>query len=222
MSKVSCEIIKDLLPLYYDEVCSSESKKLLEEHLAKCSSCKTELDRIRVDIKMPKETVEKNSSDGKVIKNIADFWNRSKVKAFAKGVIGATVLFTVLFLGYIGLFRWAVISVPTDVVEITDVCELADGRIAYRVELTDDYDLTYLKFDLDEDGNSYVMSYRPIIKTKAKDDTRYNTNYENMYYLIDYKENNAYQKTYGDGIETKALYYGTPKDNILIWEKGMD
>ncbi|MGY3186172.1 hypothetical protein [Lysinibacillus sp. TE18511] len=24
------------------------------------------------------------------------------------------------------------------------------------------------------------------------------------------------------GVEIKTIYYGTPKDKILIWEKGMD
>ena len=33
MSKVSCEIIKDILPLYYDNVCSDDSKRMVEEHL---------------------------------------------------------------------------------------------------------------------------------------------------------------------------------------------
>lgn len=92
MSKVSCGIIKDLLPLYYDEVCSGESNKMVKEHLDECSSCKSELDKIKTDIKLPKETVEKNRSDGNAIKDIADSWNRSKVKAFVTGTIGATVL----------------------------------------------------------------------------------------------------------------------------------
>ena len=33
MSKVSCEIVKDMLPLYYDNVCSDDSKRMVEEHL---------------------------------------------------------------------------------------------------------------------------------------------------------------------------------------------
>ncbi|MCY6484566.1 zf-HC2 domain-containing protein [Clostridium aestuarii] len=39
MSNIWCDIIKDLLPLYYDEVCSSQSRKIVEEHLAGCISC---------------------------------------------------------------------------------------------------------------------------------------------------------------------------------------
>ena len=32
MSKISCDIIQDMLPLYYDEVCSADSRKMIEEH----------------------------------------------------------------------------------------------------------------------------------------------------------------------------------------------
>lgn len=35
-----CEMIQDLLPLYLDGVCSEESKKAIEQHLAECSGCK--------------------------------------------------------------------------------------------------------------------------------------------------------------------------------------
>ena len=38
--KLSCNIILDLLPLYYDQVCSDETKALVEEHLSSCESCR--------------------------------------------------------------------------------------------------------------------------------------------------------------------------------------
>ena len=33
---MKCEIIRDLIPLYLDKVCSEDSRKLVEEHLAEC------------------------------------------------------------------------------------------------------------------------------------------------------------------------------------------
>lgn len=39
MSKINCEIIKDLLPLYVDKVCSSETKAMVEEHIGECEPC---------------------------------------------------------------------------------------------------------------------------------------------------------------------------------------
>lgn len=38
--KYPCSIIQDLLPLYVDEICSEESKKIVEDHLSQCSICK--------------------------------------------------------------------------------------------------------------------------------------------------------------------------------------
>lgn len=44
--KKNCNIIKDLLPLYVDEVCSEDSKKIVEEHLKDCDNCQKELESI--------------------------------------------------------------------------------------------------------------------------------------------------------------------------------
>ena len=40
MSKKECDIIKDLLPSYVDEICSEASKEWVEEHLAECEECR--------------------------------------------------------------------------------------------------------------------------------------------------------------------------------------
>lgn len=45
-----CYIIRDLLPLYLDEVCSKESRKLVEEHLEHCEACRRELEEMKTDL----------------------------------------------------------------------------------------------------------------------------------------------------------------------------
>ncbi|APM39552.1 zf-HC2 domain-containing protein [Clostridium kluyveri] len=42
--KISCEIVKDLLPLYHDNICSKESRTIVEEHLLECDTCQKYLD----------------------------------------------------------------------------------------------------------------------------------------------------------------------------------
>ena len=42
-----CEVIRDLLPLYADEVCSKTSRQLIEEHLRECPECSGELEKLR-------------------------------------------------------------------------------------------------------------------------------------------------------------------------------
>ena len=42
-----CEVIRDLLPLYADDVCSERSRELIEEHLRECPECSAELEKLR-------------------------------------------------------------------------------------------------------------------------------------------------------------------------------
>ena len=44
-----CEVIRDLLPLYADDVCSSRSRELIEEHLQECPDCSALLAKIRTN-----------------------------------------------------------------------------------------------------------------------------------------------------------------------------
>ena len=50
---MNCNIINDLIPLYIDGCCSEESKKLVEEHIAECDTCKELLNAMKV----PTETI---------------------------------------------------------------------------------------------------------------------------------------------------------------------
>ncbi len=48
--KHDCEVIRDLLPLYQDDVCSPKSREMVEEHLKECEACKKELEEIKKEI----------------------------------------------------------------------------------------------------------------------------------------------------------------------------
>ncbi len=61
MSKNSCEIIKDLLPLYIDNVCSPESQKMVQEHLAECPECQQTVQSMRKDYIESAVNTEKES-----------------------------------------------------------------------------------------------------------------------------------------------------------------
>ena len=85
--KLSCDIIRDLLPLYHDKVCSQQSCKLVEEHLASCKDCNLVLEQIHRDIKGVNDM-----DDTKPIQEIAKKWKRDKKSAFLKGTMLVSVL----------------------------------------------------------------------------------------------------------------------------------
>ena len=39
MSKISCNIIKDLLPSYMENICSEDTKEFVNQHLKECKDC---------------------------------------------------------------------------------------------------------------------------------------------------------------------------------------
>lgn len=55
MKEVSCEVIRDLLPLYEDGAASGESQTLVREHLKDCPACREELRKLRTPITLPPE-----------------------------------------------------------------------------------------------------------------------------------------------------------------------
>lgn len=50
MNDVKCTIIQDLLPLYVDKVCSSDSAELVKNHLQSCTECKKIYDEMTADL----------------------------------------------------------------------------------------------------------------------------------------------------------------------------
>ena len=45
--KTDCEVIRDLLPLYADDVCSGASRQMIDEHLQECPDCSGMLEKLR-------------------------------------------------------------------------------------------------------------------------------------------------------------------------------
>lgn len=72
---------------------------------------------------------------------------------------------------------------------------------------------------MDKNGNFYITPKRPFIKTKEVSTI---SGFKDMYYTFGDFLKTVYHDKYGSNAEIKALYFGTPKDKILIWKKGMD
>lgn len=97
--KITCDITKDLLPLYCDGVCSDESKEVINDHLANCEICKEELRLMDI----PSETSQINIEDEKVIEASAKAWKKRKYQSF---IFGCLVALLVVGLGvgsYVGV-----------------------------------------------------------------------------------------------------------------------
>ena len=72
--KVSCDVIRDLLPLYTDQAASADTVALVEEHLASCPACREELGRLGTALPAEPEGVEPAAVAGGIF--LTCFWGR--------------------------------------------------------------------------------------------------------------------------------------------------
>lgn len=86
--KTNCKIIEDLLPLYADEVCSDESKILVEEHLKECKACSAKFNAQKAEITVDKDKIEQNLKAKDPFKKIKRVQIYSKVGAVLGALIG--------------------------------------------------------------------------------------------------------------------------------------
>ncbi len=76
-----CNVIKDLLPLYADEVCSEDSKEMVEEHISACEDCKQELEDYRYNTGLCEVPTDV------AMKNFKKKMNKKNLKKIVIGVI---------------------------------------------------------------------------------------------------------------------------------------
>jgi len=86
-----CSVIRDLLPLYEEKLCSKETSKLVEDHLKECSHCRSLYKEIHEEIGLKEAVSQVNipaieneqSSDERKER---EFWRRYYGSLILKGV----------------------------------------------------------------------------------------------------------------------------------------
>lgn len=91
MRKPDCDIVKDLIPSYVDDICSESSRKAVEEHMAECEECRRFVKILRQTEIISEETDLKE----------LDYMEKVKRHYTRKNVVaaGLCVVFGAFFLG---------------------------------------------------------------------------------------------------------------------------
>ncbi|MDE7418052.1 MAG: zf-HC2 domain-containing protein, partial [Lachnospiraceae bacterium] len=72
MKGINCNIIRDLLPSYVDNICSEDSRCLIEEHISDCEQCRTQLELLKATELIDEQGEQKRISCLKKIKRHYD------------------------------------------------------------------------------------------------------------------------------------------------------
>lgn len=86
----NCTIVQDLLPLYYDNVCSEESKELVREHITECPTCR----KIADELNNKNSEKRLRNEAGNVLKRHAR--RETKKSAIVGGVVAGILMISLI------------------------------------------------------------------------------------------------------------------------------
>lgn len=154
--KYPCNLIQDLLPLYYDGVCSEESKLIIEQHLSECTTCKEfylamhEADEFIIDT--PNLDIEH--------KKVASF-KAVKKKLLKKQVfivVIAFILLSILAFSVVGVLKNSVQIIPYE--DNISVSMIDDSLIArLQGNVANHYKVKRVDITIEGKVNTYLFFY---------------------------------------------------------------
>ena len=65
--KKECSIVRDVLPLYFENMVSEETAVFVKEHLKNCPDCAAEFERLKSGKQIDKAETPQREKDAKVI-----------------------------------------------------------------------------------------------------------------------------------------------------------
>lgn len=212
---ITCDVIRDLLPLYRDQVCSADSRELVEAHLAGCECCREKLAVMEKEMELPHIDPESKN----LFQALERAWKKRNRQAFCKGVLLSIWIFALLAGLFVFLTQWDGYSIPVEKISVSDICCSEDYLV--RFNLTVDDDVKQILHTLTEDGSFYITPQRSLI-TLA--DYRHQVDSPVVLFPPG-TEVAAVAGTWGrfpvpEG--AKRIYVGPVGNGILVWEEGME
>ncbi len=209
--KISCDIIRDLLPLYAEDLVSPDSKQLVEEHLKDCEPCTRQLGILKKAAALPMDVETKS------IKRVGDTIRRKRVLAVltALGILGTLIFSAVCFVD-------AHIYLPADQA-VEKVVAMEDGSV--RIFLSDDAIGTGTVGETDG-GNYGFITYTNLNKLlSGQRRTPYSQIPEELKKVIDEEIYGSFHIQLPGGAANYNIWYVDAKTGVgekLLWDADHD
>ncbi len=93
---IGCEVIQDLLPLYEDDCCSEQTRKLVEEHLRECDICGKKYNHYKVEL--PENEVSNEVEAKQIQSGVKRFirWKKAGIASLCVVLLAAFVIIPAL------------------------------------------------------------------------------------------------------------------------------
>lgn len=205
MEKISCNVIGDLLPLYCDDVCSQDSRRMVEEHLAGCPECAALHEKMKREYSFAGGAEQKQEE---MVKDMATRWHRTVIKSFCKGVFLTLCACLMLAGGYLALTRMILVPVPSDNVQAV-VGNVSDTHVDVSLRVTDGKKVSTTLLEFTEDGKCFIVLKRGVIPQD---------NGNNEVWTEEWSISKIRLTESGERVSVKEIYCGTQADGVLIWQ----
>ena len=96
MKNITCNVVKDILPLYIDNVVSDDTRRLIEEHLKSCSGCRIEAEEMKRSIEIPLDRHIEVDEAG-MIKNLKRRFLKKKILIAIISAVAALVAVALIY-----------------------------------------------------------------------------------------------------------------------------
>lgn len=144
-----CGVIRDLLPLYIDNVCNEESKQAVEKHLSECEECRSCCETMRSTEGFVEKRTD-SSEDTKLansLKNVKKHINKKITKIIMCAVAAALTCIA----GYHLLFNAAIKDISPDEISVSaNVYSFAELIENPAIQIPDSESVTIFSDESDE------------------------------------------------------------------------
>lgn len=193
--KVTCNVIKDVLPLYLENMLSDDSCIMVEEHIEQCQECKNYLNEMRTFNEMP---VDRNTSPLLKIKSTL---RKKKIQTAIFSMMFSIMLFVITI-----AFLTAPEYIPYSERSVT-INEIGNGSVLAQFEDTVyEYDINRY---LTDDNTGYVYHITTW-------NSIWNRNLKNS------NANNTILNPNGENVVSVYYYHTDGSEDILMYGKDIN
>ncbi|MBR5792615.1 MAG: zf-HC2 domain-containing protein [Ruminiclostridium sp.] len=209
--KLTCSVVEDLLPSYYEGACSKVSRELVEEHLKECEACQRVLDVMEGEELLPPE----EEKEERELRSLAHWW---KKKNHLNAIVYTMFLVVILGVGYYFATWYVDVTIAADKIEISHVYQMPDGRITFNLFVEGGYDFQHA--EKGENGELYIIPKRSFPGTPDRGNPLWWNHYMDFYPAGIEREPSSPMSYFEPDEEITAVYVGPVGKGILVWQEG--
>lgn len=246
MSKVPCNIIRDLMVLYEDHVCSEESRQMVEEHIAECEECRKIFQMTEEgfpEISLGEDRKEVRSSIDELREVSRRACKKLERRITYRHILIVSIILTVAVIIstiWTEWLKYEINVVPPEDIQITELYELESGDIYCTFKCKENFIHVNSsgimvpegrRFEGCDDGwqEIYFQYSRPF--DPPVNERIYGNELSVVFIRTEImgqiqEKNGDGDWIYSDGYahNCASIYYGRKdkEDKLLVWEEGLE